>query len=136
MVRFTHTVPGTRDPGPGLVWAVLVAVLVALLGPSVLGSEHPRVPGGAVAAAEAVPTQGEPYADNADPDDSTAAVRGHRDATGERHAPPVSAPGASHGTATGPLQPARAPLSAVDPPASEQPAIRHGVRAPPSLSGI
>ncbi|NEA63985.1 hypothetical protein [Streptomyces sp. SID12488] len=136
MVRCTRTVPGARGAGAGLMWAVLVAVLITLLGPSTLGSEHLRVPGGAVSAAEATPAQGEPYAENADQADSTAAVRSHRDATGERHAPSVSAPGVSMDAATGPLQPARAPLSATAPPASEQPAIRHGVRAPPSLSGI
>jgi hypothetical protein len=122
VARSAHTASRTRGPGPGLVWAVLLAVLVALLSPSALSSTH--APGGALLAAEQESAHGEPYADSPDPAVSTVAVRSHPDATGERHVPPVSAPGA---------QP---PVLAAVPPASEQPVLRHGVRAPPSLSGI
>jgi hypothetical protein len=136
-----HTVPRTHGPGSAAVWAVLLAVLVTLFSSSVLSSEHPRVSGGAVLTAEAESPygpahSGEPSADNADPAVSAAAVRSHRDVTGERHAPPLSTPAASAVAATGPLQPARCPVPAVSPPASEQPAHHHGVRGPPSLSGI
>ncbi|WP_328370397.1 hypothetical protein OG800_45710 [Streptomyces sp. NBC_00445] len=136
MARFKHPVSRTRAPGPGLVWAVLLAVLVILLSPPALSSTHPSAPGGALLAAEQESAHGEPYADSPDPAASTAVVRSHRDATGERHVPPVSAPGASPDTATDPLRPAQPPVSAAGPPASEQPALRHGMRAPPSLSGI
>ncbi|MBW8821048.1 MAG: hypothetical protein JF598_23285 [Streptomyces sp.] len=135
MARSAHTASRTRGPGPGLVWAVLLAVLVALLSPSALSSTHPGAPAGALLAAEQESAHGEPYADSPDPAVSTAAVRSHRDAPGERHVPPVSAPGASHNTATDPLRPAQPPVSAADPPASEQPALPHGMRAPPPLSG-
>jgi hypothetical protein len=134
VARSAHTASRTRGPGPGLVWAVLLAVLVALLSPSALSSTH--APGGALLAAEQESAHGEPYADSPDPAVSTVAVRSHPDATGERHVPPVSAPGASPDTATDRLRSAQPPVSAAVPPASEQPVLRHGVRAPPSLSGI
>jgi len=136
VARSAHTASRTRGPGPGLVRAVLLAVLITLLGPSALSSTHPSAPGGALLAAERESARGEPYADSPDPAVSTAAVRSHRDAPGERHAPPVSAPGASHNTATDPLRPPQPPVSAAGPPASEQPALPHEMRAPPSLSGI
>ncbi|WP_433919510.1 hypothetical protein OIE50_33610 [Streptomyces canus] len=132
MVRCTHTVSRTR--GPGLALAVLLAALLTLLSPPALGGTHHGAPVGALLAAEES-AHGEPYAHSADPAVSTAAVRSHRDAAGERPAPPVSAPGASPGPATGPLRPAQPPASAARPPTSEQPALRHGVRAPPPLSG-
>jgi hypothetical protein len=135
MARSTHTVPHTRGPGP--VWTVLLAVLVTLigLGPSASAGEYPRVPGGAMSAAGAASAQSEPYADRADPAAPTATVRGPREATGERHTPPVPGPGTSRGAETDPLRPAQPPAPAAGPPAPGQPAPRHGVRAPPSLSG-
>lgn len=136
MARSAHTASRTRGPGPGLVWAVLLAVLVALLSPSALRSTHPSAPGGALLATEQESAHGEPYADSPDLAVSTLVVRGHRDATGERHVPPVSAPGTSPDTTTDRLRSAQPPVSAAVPPASEQPVLRHGVRAPPSLSGI
>ncbi|WP_328752690.1 hypothetical protein OHT57_44620 [Streptomyces sp. NBC_00285] len=134
MARFTHSVPRTRGPGAAAVWVVLLAVLITLLGPCVPGGEPSGVRGGAVVVADSV--HGESYADNADPAVSAAAVRSHRDAAGERHAPPVSAPGASPATGTAPLPPARSPVAAAGPPVPEPPAHRHGVRAPPLSSGI
>ncbi|WP_329247877.1 hypothetical protein [Streptomyces canus] len=138
MARYTHTVSRTgtrtRGPGPGLALAVLLAALLTLLSPPALGGTHHGAPVGALLAAEES-AHGEPYAHSGDPAVSTAAVRSHRDAAGERPAPPVSAPGASPGPATGPLLPAQPPASAARPPTSEQPALRHGVRAPPPLSG-
>ncbi|WP_406160312.1 hypothetical protein OG806_32195 [Streptomyces sp. NBC_00882] len=134
MARFTHIVSRTRGPGPGLALAALLAVLITLLSPPALGTTHPCAPVGTLLAAEES-AHGEPYADSADPAVTTAAIRSHRDATGERHAPPVSAPGASPDPATDRLRRAQPPVSAAGPPASEQPALRHGVRAPPSLSG-
>ncbi|MFJ9737146.1 hypothetical protein [Streptomyces sp. NPDC101166] len=137
VARFTHTVPRTRGPGPDLVRTVLLAVLIALLGMSALGGGHPRAPGGALlVAVEKSSAHGEPHADSADAAVSTAAVRSQRDATGDRHVPPVSAPAVSPGSATGPLRPARSPVPAVAPPAAEQPARHQVVRAPPPLSGI
>ncbi|WP_159049271.1 hypothetical protein [Streptomyces canus] len=136
MARYTRTVSRTRGPGPspGLALAVLLAVLLALLSPPALGGTHHGAPVGALLAA-GESAHGEPYADSADPAVSTAAVRSQRDATGERHAPPVSVPGASPDPATDRLRPTQPPVSAARPPTSEQPALRHGVRAPPSLSG-
>ncbi|GAA2332941.1 hypothetical protein GCM10010431_64950 [Streptomyces kunmingensis] len=131
MARCAQPVRRPRSPGAAAVWAVLLAVLVTLLGPD-LGSEHPR----ALLAAQVVSAHGEPQADSAEPGVSTAAVRGPRDSSGERHAPPVAAPGASSATGTGPLQPAQPPVAAEGPPAARQPAHGHGVRAPPALSGI
>ncbi|RZU18202.1 hypothetical protein [Streptomyces sp. BK239] len=137
MARFTHTVPRTRGPGPGLVRTVLLALFIALLGPSVLGGAHHPAPVGALLAAEEKSSaHSEPHADRADQAVSTTAVRGQREAPGDRHAPPVSDPAASSGTTTGPLQPARSPVPAVGPPASEQPAHRQVVRAPPFPSGF
>lgn len=133
MAHYTHTVSRTR--GPRLAWAALLALLLTLLSPPALGGTHDGAPVGALLAAEES-AHGEPYATSADPAVSTAAVRSHRDATGERHVPPVSVPGASPDTATGPLRPAQPPVSAAVQPASEQSSLRHGVRAPPSLSGI
>lgn len=78
---------------------------------------------------------GELQADNAGPGVSAAVVRGLRDAFGERHAPPVSAPGASRRTALDMLRPGRSPVPAAGTPASERPVRRHGVRAPPPFSG-
>ncbi|MFF7548569.1 hypothetical protein ACFZCU_33745 [Streptomyces canus] len=134
MDRCTHTVSRTRGPGPGRVWAVLLAVLITLLSPPALGTTHEGALVGALLVAEES-AHGQPYADSADPAVSTAAVRSHRDATGERHAPPVSVPGASPDPATDRLLRAQPPVSAAGPPTSDQPALRHGVRAPPSLSG-
>ncbi|GGJ42237.1 hypothetical protein [Streptomyces lacrimifluminis] len=136
MARFAHDVPRTRGQGLAAVSAALLAVLIILLSSSVLGSEHRRVQSGAVFVAEAVSAQSEPHADNADAAVTTAAVRPHRDVTGDHPAPPVLDPGASRGTAAGPLRPAQPPFSTVGAPASAQPAHRHGVRAPPSLSGF
>ncbi|GGV27444.1 hypothetical protein GCM10010277_09000 [Streptomyces longisporoflavus] len=152
MARFAHTAARSRGPaesrtrGPAALSAVLLAVLVTLLGPSVLGSEHPWPPGGTVAGADTAasagsmphavdPAPSEPYAENAEPGDPAATVRSHRDATGERHAPPLSAPGASRNTAADPRPLPVAPGPAALPPASAYPALGHGVRAPPSPSG-
>ncbi|MFF0091167.1 hypothetical protein ACFYSF_14570 [Streptomyces canus] len=159
MAGFTHTVSRTRGPGPGLPWAALLAVLLTLLSPPALGSTHQGTPVGALLAAEEPargeryadradpgapvgallaaegPAHGEPYADRADPAVSTAAVRSQRDATGERPAPPVSVQGASPAPATDRLLRAQQPVSTASPPTSEQPALRHGVRAPPARSG-
>ncbi|WP_158013018.1 hypothetical protein [Streptomyces sp. Root369] len=139
MVRCTHTVSRTRgpgpSPGPGLALAALLAVLITLLSPYALGGTHHGAPVGALRAAEES-AHGDPYADSADPAVPTAAVRSQRDVTGERHAPPVAVPGASPDPATDRLLRAQPPVSAAGRPTSEQPPLRHGVRAPPSLSGI
>jgi hypothetical protein len=119
--------------------AVLLAVVVTLLGPAALGDEQPRAIGGAVLAAEARAAHGESHAEGVDSAVSTAAVRGrrsHGDVTGERHAPPVSAQGASPRPEIGSLGPARLPVAVEATPVSDHPAHRHGVRAPPSPSGI
>ncbi|MEU6389547.1 hypothetical protein [Streptomyces sp. NPDC046939] len=132
MVRSALSARGPRGAGSALVWTLLLAVLVPLLGPSAPGEAHPRTWG----AAASVPTaRGETFADSADPAGSAAAVRNQRDATGERHAPPLSAPGTSPDPGTGPSHRARASVAAVQPPASLRPAHRHGVRAPPAPSG-
>jgi hypothetical protein len=141
MARSARTVPRARGPGSAVVRAVLLAVFFTLLSSPVLSSEHLRVSGGTVLAAQAESPygparSGEPHVDDTDPAVSTAAVRSHRAVTGERPAPPLSTPAASPGTATDPLQTARPTAPAVGPPASEQPTHHHGVRAPPSLSGI
>ncbi|MFH8487684.1 hypothetical protein [Streptomyces longisporoflavus] len=160
MARFAHAATRSRGPaasrtcglaasrtrGPAALSAVLLAVLITLLGPSVSGSEHPWLPGGTVtgadtaASAESMPHAGdpvpsEPYAENAAPGDSAAMVRSHRDATGERHAPPLSAPGASRITMAAPLRLRVAPGPKALPPASAYPALGHGMRAPPAPSG-
>ncbi|MFF0080374.1 hypothetical protein ACFYR1_11855 [Streptomyces canus] len=141
MVRCTHTVSRTRGPGPspgprpGLALAALLAVLITLLSPPALGGTHHGAPVGALLAAEES-AHADPYADRADPAVPTAAVRSQRDAAGERHAPPVAVPGASPDPATDRLLRAQPRDSAAGPPTSEQPPLRHGVRAPPSLSGI
>jgi hypothetical protein len=138
VVRCTHTVSRTRgpgpSPGPGLALAALLAVLLTLLSPPALGGTHHGAPVGALRAAEE-PAHGEPYVDSADPAVPTAAVRSQRDVTGERHAPPAAVPGASPDPATDRLLRAQPPVSAGGLPTSEQPPLRHGVRAPPSLSG-
>ncbi|WP_458248613.1 hypothetical protein [Streptomyces sp. MAI_2237] len=138
MARSAHTVPRTRRSRWAVVCVVLLGLVVTLLGPSALGGGHPRVPDGPVPAAGTVSAhapvhRGEVLADDADPDVHTVAVRSHRDATGERPAPPAPTPAAS-GTAgsCGPAQPPARPAAL---PAQEQPAHRHGVRAPPPLSG-
>lgn len=135
MARFAHTAPRTRRSGSVAVWTILLAVLATLLGSSALGSQHPRASKVAVAAAEAASAHSEPYADRADPAVSTVSVRSHRDGAGQRHAPPVSTPGALPGTGADPFRLALPPPSAIGPPASEQRAHRYGVRAPPALSG-
>lgn len=136
MARFTHTVARTGGCGSVAVWTILLAVLATLLGSSALGSQHPRLSKGAVAAAEAAPAHSELYADRADPAVFTVSVRSHRDGAGQRHAPPVSTPAALPGTGANPFRLALPPPPAIGPPASEQPAHRYGVRAPPALSGI
>lgn len=160
MARCAHTVPPTRGSGMTAVCVVLLALVVTLLSPSSLftalspcslftplsppsvSAADARVPGGPVlaagtASADTPVRHGGPYAGDADPDGSTAAVRSHRNATGERHAPPVAAPGASSGeVAAGSLRAAHATAWAARHAASEPPTHRHGVRAPPSLSGI
>ncbi|WP_433544265.1 hypothetical protein ACQPZG_03515 (plasmid) [Streptomyces sp. CA-294286] len=133
MARSTHAVPRTRGPGP--VWAVLLAVLVTLLGPSAAGNEHPRTPVGAAGAVGSAAVQSEPYADRADPAVPTVAVRGSRDGTGERHTPPLSAPDTARGARVVPLRPAQPPAPTAGPCAPGHAAHRHGVRAPPSPSG-
>ncbi|MFJ6392547.1 hypothetical protein ACIQJT_33670 [Streptomyces sp. NPDC091972] len=124
---------GSAVPG------VLLAVVITLIGLSVPGveqfHEQLRAGGGPVLAAEARATHGESYAESADPAVSAAAVRGQGEVVGERHAPPVSAQGASSGFEADPLWPAQPPAEEGDPPVSEDPAHRHGVRAPPSPSG-
>ncbi|KOG37086.1 hypothetical protein [Streptomyces resistomycificus] len=135
MARCTRTVPRAVGPRPVAALLSLLAVLVALLSPPVLGSSHPHAPSGAVSAAEITSAPCKPFVKHADPVVCTAAVLIQRDVTGERHVPPVPAPDEPSRTAVGLLQSARTPLSAVRPPRSRQPAACHGVRAPPSLSG-
>ncbi|MEU4167256.1 hypothetical protein AB0F46_10245 [Streptomyces sp. NPDC026665] len=94
---------------------------------------------GEVRGTEVASAQSTTQATDGDPA-LTAALRNHRDAVGERggecRLPPVFAPGTSRGPAVHPLQPTRPPHAAVVPCASGQPSHRHGVRAPPRLSGI
>ncbi|MFF3885680.1 hypothetical protein [Streptomyces sp. NPDC001914] len=115
------------------------------LGTSSVGTASPNTasPGtssdGAVRGTEVVSAQSGTQATDGDPA-LTAALRNHRDAVGERggecRLPPVFAPGTSRGPAVHPLRPTRPPHAAVVPCASGQPSHRHGVRAPPPLSGI
>ncbi|MEU6765070.1 hypothetical protein ABZ916_21365 [Streptomyces sp. NPDC046853] len=158
MARFARTASRVRGPAAAMQ-AVLLAVLIALLGPSALSGEQPRVPSGTVAAVHTAASAGSaphaddsagstPYADDPAGDEPhaqsavpglspvTVTVRSHRDATGERHVPPLSAVGTSRGTAVGPLLRTVAPRSSAHPSASAHPALGHGVRAPPPLSGI
>ncbi|MFJ9721673.1 hypothetical protein ACIRP3_02900 [Streptomyces sp. NPDC101209] len=140
IARFAHAVPRPRPRRSR--WAVMCAVLlglvVTLLGSSAPVGGHPGVPGvpgGPAPAAGTVSThaRGEVLADDADPDVRTVAVRSHRDATGERPAPPAPTPSASGAAGScGPAQPRARPAVLL---AQEQPAHRHGVRAPPPFSG-
>lgn len=136
--RFAPAVSRVRGRVP-VVLALLLAVAVTLFGPVGLGGSEPSAVGGGALAADARSAHSESQAENAenvDPALTTAAVRHLGEATGERHAPPVPFQGAGPRPEVGSLRPARPPVAAEDPPVSGHPAHRHGVRAPPSPSGI
>lgn len=124
MARRTHTVPPPGGPNPAAVPAAVHAVLLVLLvllGP--LGRFGPPAPG-------------TPHAQDADPALPSATARAAVYAAGERHTPPAPAAHPPRDTAGAPLPPGRTRAPAADPPVSEQPAHRHGMRAPPSISGV
>lgn len=103
----------------------------ASVGPAPGGTASLGSPGGA----EAPPVYGDTLANHGDPAVTAAFVRNPRDAAGERQPAPAPAPGEPCGPAVDPPHPARSPLSAAGPCGSGQPSHRHGVRAPPFLSG-
>lgn len=151
MARYVPVLP-RRPHGPAVVPAILLAALIIVLSLSAPGGENSRASVGPVSAgtafigtasistargAEVVSVHSDTHTNHGDPALTAASVRNLRDAAGERPAPPLCVPGASRGgPAVNPLQPARPPLSALGPCASGQPPHRHGVRAPPSPSGI
>ena len=137
MARSAYAVSRVRGPGvTAAVWAVLLAALITLLGPAALGGGECRAGGGSGFAAVVEPAYGEPYADTADPAVSTAAVRGQGEVTGERHAPPAAVQGATPTAGSPSMRPALPAVTTAGPPVSADSTPRHGVRAPPSLSGI
>ncbi|MGE6737149.1 hypothetical protein, partial [Streptomyces sp. NPDC059900] len=108
MTRFARAASRARGPAAALP-AIMLALLITLLGPSALCGGQPCVPSGTVAAAPASASApstphaddragSEPYAQNAEPGLSPVTARSHRDVIGERHVPPLSAVGTSHGT--------------------------------------
>ncbi|RRR74372.1 hypothetical protein [Streptomyces sp. RP5T] len=130
------------------VWAVLLTVVLALPGSSVLSGERFLAGGGPVLAA--VAQHGEPHqnsgasgdgadsghrADGVDPGVGAVVVRSHGDAAAERHAPFASVQDSPPAARTG-LGPEQPPLATGGPPVSDLPAHRHGIRAPPEASGI
>ncbi|MEV6196398.1 hypothetical protein AB0M19_28830 [Streptomyces sp. NPDC051920] len=145
---------GTASTGATSVGTVSIGATffgTLSLGTSSVGTSSPNTaspntasPGtasdGAVRGTEVASAQSTTQATDGDPALTAAALRNHRDVVGERggecRLPPVFAPGTSRGPAVHPLQPARPPHSAVVPCGSGQPSHRHGVRAPPPLSGI
>ncbi|WP_314222836.1 hypothetical protein [Streptomyces zaehneri] len=138
MARFTHAVRRTGGLSPASAPAVLLTVLlalIALLGAPALVGPPLHAPDGTAPAARATSAHSAPCADDAEPSACAAAPRSHRDATGERHAPPAADPLASRGSAVDLLPPTLSPLPTTGSPAPEQPAHRHGVRAPPSHTG-
>ncbi|MDX3802642.1 hypothetical protein [Streptomyces sp. AK04-3B] len=143
MTGRTHPVPPAqgRIPAavPALAVAVVLAVLLVLLGPPgapALGDARVPAPGGVTHTAGAAAAHGATHAQDTDPAVPSAAVRSGRDVTGERHTLPVPASHPPREATGGPLRAGRTPAPTAGPPAPERPAHRHGVRAPPSLSGI
>ncbi|MEU0413151.1 hypothetical protein ABZ307_35790 [Streptomyces griseorubiginosus] len=139
MARSAYGVSRMRSPSAAAaVWAVLLAAVITLLGPAALGGGECSTGSGPglAAGAGAGPAYGEPYADTADPALTTPAVRGQGEVAGERHTAPAAVQGATPGAGTPPTRPAPPAVTAKGPPVSADSAPRHGVRAPPSLSGI
>ncbi|WP_158691109.1 hypothetical protein [Streptomyces sp. 351MFTsu5.1] len=134
MPRSAYAVSRMRNPVADAVWAVLLAAVLTLLGPVLLGGEQCPTAGGPNLTAGAGPASAQARVEAAEPAVSPAAVRSQGDVTGERHAPPGAAPCPTPLAAPVLLQPVRPVAPTEGTPA--RPAFRHEGRAPPSPSGI
>ena len=154
-----YAVSRMRRPGAAAaVWAVLLAAVITLLGLVLPGGEQGRTSGALWLAAgtepastqshrqtaepasaqshrqSAEPASAQAYVETAEPALFPDAVRSQGDVTGERHAPLGAVPCPTPLAATVLFRLTQPMATAEDP--TSLPALGHGVRAPPSPSGI
>ncbi|CAM5689881.1 hypothetical protein [Streptomyces griseorubiginosus] len=135
MARSAYAVSRMRNPGAAAaVRAVVLAVFLTLLGSALPGAAQSRTASNPVVVAGSEPASAQAHLEAAEPAVSPAAVRSQAEVTGERHAPPGTAPCPTPLAAPDLLQPMPPVATTECPPARA--AFRHAGRAPPSPSGI